>query len=302
MGKLDLLDGIPEFVATVEGGSFSAAARLTETSVANISRKVNSLERRLEQQLLKRNARGCTLNEGGQRFYKQCRALLDGLEEAHDEARLGRTELKGPIKISLAGHFAEVRLLPLLADFAAEYPRIDLFINVIARNVDLVGEAVDLSVRLGPLADSGLIARSFTRFQVRTLVAPGLLEAMGDLKQPADLDPVHCLSLMGRAWSFRRGDELHGLRPAGRVGSDNGLALVAAATRGLGVIQVPSYYGEAQVEQGLLQPLFEDWQSGEAFEFFLVFPPTRYIPERVRVLADFLQKRVQDAVHAGAAG
>ncbi|WP_410951449.1 LysR substrate-binding domain-containing protein [Pseudomonas sp. S1(2024)] len=80
--------------------------------------------------------------------------------------------------------------------------------------------------------------------------------------------------------------------PAGRIGSDNGLALVAAACKGLGIIQVPSYYANVEVEEGRLIPIFTDWHSDDVFKFFLVFPPTRYIPERVRVLADFLRSRV----------
>ncbi|WP_277963397.1 LysR family transcriptional regulator [Pseudomonas sp. RIT-To-2] len=292
MAKLTLLDGIPEFVATAESGSFSAAAKLLATSVAHVSRKVGTLERRLEQLLLQRTARGCVLNEAGQQFYKQCRTLLDGMEEAHDEARLGRAEIKGNIKISLAGHFAETTVLPLLADFTDRHPNIQLFVNVIARNVDLVGEGVDLSIRLGPLADSTLIARHLITFPGRTLIAPELKAQASALVSPLDLDPSLCLPLVGRPWHFKRRDAAHVLQPRGRLGSDNGLALVAAACRGLGAIQVPSYYGVEEIRRGELVPLFEDWHSGEAFEFFLVFPPTRYIPERVRALAAFLQERL----------
>lgn len=292
MGKPGIIDAIPEFVATVETGSFSAAAKLMDSSVANLSRKVGALERRLDQQLLQRTARGCVPTEAGQTFYKQCRVLMDGLEEAHDEVRLGRSKLKGSIKISLAGHFAESTLPPLLSEFAEQNPGIHLFINVTARNVDLVSEGVDLSVRLGPLADSNLIARRLITFPLRTLVAPSLLPTIAEYKHPGELPPELCLSLLGRRWSYRKGRQVQHLQPAGRIGSDSGLALVAAARMGLGVIQVPSYYGSPDVLSGDLVPIFEDWNSDDEFVFFLVFPPTRYIPQRVRALADFLQNRL----------
>lgn len=293
MGKPNILDGIPELVATIEGGSFSAAAKLLDSSVANLSRKVGALERSLGQQLLQRTARGCLPTEAGQAFYKQCRTLLDGIEEAQDEVRLGRSQLKGHIRISLAGHFAETTLPSLLAEFALEHPDIQLFINVTARNVDLVSEGVDISVRLGPLADSNLIAKRLINFPLRTLIAPTLLPAVAECKHPGELPPELCLSLLGRRWSYRKGQLIHHLQPAGRIGSDNGLALVAAARSGLGIVQVPSYYGHAEVLRGDLVPLFDDWQSEDEFEFYLVFPPTRYIPERVRALATFLQQRLQ---------
>lgn len=292
MGKLSIIESIPEFVATVEGGSFSAAAKLMDSSVANLSRKVGALERRLDQQLLQRTARGCVPTEAGQAFYKQCRVLLDGLEEAHDEVRLGRSELNGSIKISLAGHFAESTLPPLLSEFAEQNPGIHLFINVTARNVDLVSEGVDLSVRLGPLADSNLIARRLITFPLRTLVAPSLLSMIAKFKHPGELPPELCLSLLGRRWSYRKGQQVQHLQPAGRVGSDSGVALIAAARMGLGVIQVPSYYGNPDVLSGELVPIFDDWQCDDEFVFFLVFPPTRYIPQRVRALADFLLYRL----------
>lgn len=293
MGKLNILDGIPEFVATVEGTSFSAAAKLMDSSVANLSRKVGALERRLDQQLLQRTARGCVPTEAGQAFYKHCRVLMDGLEEAHDEVRLGRSGLKGGIKISLAGHFAETMLPPLLAEFTQQNPGINLFVNVTARNVDMVSEGVDVSVRLGPLADSNMIARRLITFALRTLIAPSLLPAVADCKRPDELPTQLCLPLLGRRWSYRKGRQIQHLQPAGRFGSDSGLALVAAACKGLGIIQVPSYYGVPEVHNGELIPMFDDWRSDDEFAFFLVFPPTRYIPERVRALADFLQNRLQ---------
>lgn len=296
MVKPNILDGIPELVATVEGGSFSAAAKLMDSSVANLSRKVGALERRLDQQLLQRTARGCIPTEAGQAFYKQCRVLMDGLEEAHDGARPGRSELKGSIKISLAGHFAESTLPPLLAEFAELNPNIHLFINVTARNVDLVSEGVDISVRLGPLADSNLIARRLITFPLRTLVAPSLLPAIADCKHPGELPSALCLSLLGRRWSYRKGRQVQHLQPSGRVGSDSGLALVAAARKGLGIIQVPSYYGNEDVLKGDLLAIFDDWQADDEFEFYLVFPPTRYIPERVRALADYLQSALTPAL------
>lgn len=292
MGKPSIIEAVPEFVATVESGSFSAAAKLMDSSVANLSRKVGALERRLDQQLLQRTARGCVPTEAGQTFYKQCRVLIDGLEEAHDEVRLGRSELKGGIKISLAGHFAESTLPPLLSEFAEQNPGIHLFINVTARNVDLVSEGVDLSVRLGPLADSNLIARRLITFPLRTLVAPSLLPKIAAFTQPEELPPHLCLSLLGRRWSYRKGRQVQHLQPAGRIGSDSGLALVAAARMGLGVIQVPSYYGSPDVLNGDLVPIFEEWKCDDEFVFYLVFPPTRYIPQRVRALADFLQNRL----------
>lgn len=292
MVKPEALEGIVEFVASVECGSLSAAAEATATSVANVSRKVSALEARLEQQLLMRSARGCTPTDAGYTLYKSCRTLLDGMEESFDEMRPCRPSLRGEIKISLAGHFAEKQILPLLAQFCSAHPGISLSIGMIARNVDMVAENVDMCVRVGPLADSSLIARKLIDFPLRTLASPGLIERIGPVGEPRQLDPDQCLPFMGRDWNFTKERRRHRVEPAGRILSNSGVALIAAAVQDLGVIQVPSYYGNEALARGELEVILEDWQSADRFEFYLVFPPARYVPQRVRSLADFLRDRL----------
>lgn len=292
MVKLDALEGIVEFVATANAGSFSAAADATSTSVANISRKVAALEKRLSQQLLLRTARGCTLTEAGQNFYQTCRGLLDGLEESFDALQPGVTELQGSIKISLAGHFSEQYILPLLAAFSEQHPGVSVNVNVTARNVDLVAENVDMCVRVGPLLDSALIARKLIDIPLRTLISPVLSEKLGKITSPDDLPESKCLPLLGRRWYYQKDGVSKTIEPRGRFASDNGMALVAAAARGLGAIQVPSYYGQQALDSGELITILEDWHPRESFEFYLVFPSAKYLPQRVRALADFLKAQL----------
>lgn len=291
-----MLDGIVEFVAAADCGSFSAAAEATSTSVANISRKVAALEKRLAQQLLLRTARGCTLTESGQIFYRSCRGLLDGLEESLDAMQSGISKLQGSIKISLAGHFSEHYILPLLAEFGEQHPGVSVNVNVTARNVDLVGENVDMCVRVGPLLDSALIARKLIDIPLRTLISPALRDALGQIATPDDLPDEKCLPLLGRRWYYQKDGISKTVNPRGRFASDNGIALVAAAQRSLGAIQVPSYYGQQALDSGQLVTILEDWHPTESFEFYLVFPSAKYLPKRVRALAEFLKNHLSHRV------
>jgi len=294
--KLDMLDGIIEFVATADSGSFSAAAEATSTSVANVSRKVAALEKRLAQQLLLRTARGCTLTESGQIFYRSCRGLLDGLEESFDVLQPGISELQGSIKISLAGHFAEQYILPLIADFSEQHPGVSVNVNVTARNVDLVAENVDICIRVGPLLDSALISRKLIDIPLRTLISPALRDSLGEIATPDDLPAEKCLPLLARRWYYQKDGISKSVDPRGKFSSDNGIALVAAAQRGLGAIQVPSYYGQKALDSGELVMILEDWYPTECFEFYLVFPSAKYLPQRVRALADYLKNRLSQRV------
>ena len=288
MEKVAALQGVVEFVASADAGSFSGAARALGLSVAHVSRQVAELERGLGLQLIQRTTRRSVLTDSGRAYYESCRALLEGLEEARDSLRRNQNELRGPVRISVGGHFAETHLSDLTLRFAAAHPAITLEFEVSIRNVDLVEEGIDFVVRAGPLIPSNLITRRLVSFPLVTLAAPEVRERLGDLRHASELDPTLCLSLGHRRWTFRRGAEEHAFAPRGRVHSNSGGTLIQAAVSGMGIVQLPGYYGREEVRGGRLQPLLADWTGGEPFEFHIVYPPQRRLPQRVRRLIDFL--------------
>jgi len=283
-----ILTGLVEFLSAAESGSFSAAARTLGVSIAHVSRRVAELEQDLGVQLIQRTSRRRVLTEAGQSYQASCRALLDELEDARDGLRRNRDELRGRIRLSMGGHFAEAYLSPILLRFALSHPGLALDVELSGRNVDLIEEGVDLAVRAGPLAPSSLVTRRLAAFPLVTMAAPVLMGQLGDIVTPQALDPTLCLSLGHRAWTFRQGAITQGFIPQGRVHSNSGSTLVRAAVAGLGVVQLPGYYGRSEIEQGLLQPILDGWSPPEPFEFHIVYPPQRRLPHRVRRLIDFL--------------
>ncbi len=292
MEKVASLQGLVEFVASADAGSFSGAARALGLSVAHVSRQVAELERGLGLQLIQRTTRRSVLTDAGRSYYESCRAVLEGLEEARDRLRRDQNELRGPVRVSVGGSFAEAHLSPLMLRFAAAHPGIMLEIDVSSRNVDMIEEGVDFAVRAGPLASSNLITRRLVSFPFATLAAPEVRRRLGDLQHPSQLDPVLCLSLGHRRWTFRREAEEHVFTPQGRIHSNSGNTLIQAAVSELGVVQLPGYYGRDEVSAGLLVPILIDWTAREPFEFHLVYPPQRRLPQRVRRLIDFLVKEI----------
>jgi DNA-binding transcriptional LysR family regulator len=300
VGKVLPLDGLVEFVTAAEAGSFSAAARALGVSVAHVSRRVAELERSLGVQLIWRSSRQSTLTEAGRLYHATCRTLFGGLEEGREALRRNQDELRGPIRVSVGGHFAEGHLAPLLLRFAQLHPGLDLDIEVSSRNADLVEEGFDLAVRAGPLTPSSMIGRRLAAFPLVTLAAPALLGRLGDILRPEALDPALCLSLGRRAWIFRRGASEHRFQPQGRIHSNSGSTLIQAAIAGMGVVQVPGYYGRIEVARGDLCPILEAWTSPESFEFHIVYPPQRRLPLRVRRLIDVLVAELHPAGPAAA--
>ncbi|OJT24444.1 hypothetical protein BO221_14900 [Archangium sp. Cb G35] len=295
MDKLGKLRGIIEFVAAAEAGSFSAAARQLGVSVAHVSRRVADLEKDLGVQLLKRNTRSSVLTEQGRSFHQSCRNILGALEEARDSARSAR-QLRGRIRVSTGGYYAETVLAPLLGEFAALHPGISLELEMTLRLVRLVEEDVDLVVRTGPLEPSSLVARRLISFPLLTLASPTLYTTPP--AHPRELDPRACFGLHDRSYVFHRAGEQLTFRPEGRIKSNSGTLLVRAAVTGAGVIQVPSYFGEEEVAAGRLVPLLPEWSAGE-MEFFLIYPEQQHLPARMRALIDFLLDRVRTGPPSG---
>jgi DNA-binding transcriptional LysR family regulator len=286
---IDRLRGLIEFVATVQAGSFSAASRTLGVSVAHVSRAVRDLENHVGVQLIHRTTRESTLTEIGREYFEQCKSFLEGLDETRERIQSGQSTVRGPIRISMGGFFAETRLGPLLARFALDHPLVDLDIDLNNHNVSLPTGGVDLAIRAGPLEASGLIARRLIGFPFTTLASPRLLEKIGIVDHPDALDPVLCLSLGNRQWAFRNGKEAVVVQPRGRFRANAGNLLIAAAVAGTGIVQVPAYYGQNELAEGLLTPILEPWtQNAEQFEFLIVYPPQRHLPMRVRALIDFL--------------
>uniref|UniRef100_A0A7C1T5G8 HTH-type transcriptional regulator TtuA n=1 Tax=Agrobacterium albertimagni TaxID=147266 RepID=A0A7C1T5G8_9HYPH len=290
MEKIADLGGLVEFVAAVEAGSFSAAARRLGVSVAHISRRIAASEKDLGVQLITRNTRSSTLTEQGQEFYRRSRSILDAYEEARDVARSAST-IGGRIRMTMGGHYAETVLAPLVARFSAAYPEISIELEMTSRNVAMLEENFDLAVRAGPLSHSTLMARKLVSFPLLTLASPDYPGvSSGD---PKDLDPKQCLSLCKRPWAFRRRSATTTVKPEGRVSTNSGTLLVQTAVACSGIIQVPSYYGESELASGALVQLFPDWTAPEEFDFFLVYPEQRHMPSRLRTLIDYLVDHVE---------
>jgi DNA-binding transcriptional LysR family regulator len=292
MEKITGFRGLLEFVAAADAGSFSGAARQLGVSVAHVSRQVAELERGLGIQLVQRTTRRSVLTDAGREFYQRCRLLLDGFNEAREAIRSGGEALQGVIRITIGGHFAEAHLTPALAGFAALNPGVVLDVEATSRNVSLVEEGYDFAVRAGPLPDSNLLTRKLVSFPLVTLASPELASRIGPLQHPDQLRHEDCLSLGKRRWVFHKDGESRVFRPLGRIESNSGTLLVNAAVDGVGLAQVPSYYGREELKRGTLVKVFDDWTSDEPFRFFIVYPNQRHLTARTRALIDYLVANV----------
>lgn len=293
---MGLWDGIAEFVAVVDAGSFSAAGKRLSVSTSYVSRRVADLESRLGIRLLARSTRTVSLTDAGAEYYRRCSELVSGLEEAN-QVIVGETaEVVGRIRVAAAGAFAERYVAPALADFAAMHTKVNIEIDFNSRRINLIDEGFDFAVRYGLLEDSSLIARKLTG---RTLVAcasPDYLNRHGHPIEPEELRDHACLRSNSNRWRFRYPEGFRFIRVSGPWISNNGPALSTAAKRGLGIVYTPRVNVEQALENGQLIPILQNFSDAD-LATWIVYPNRSHLPLRISRVIDFLIDRFKVDYH-----
>jgi DNA-binding transcriptional LysR family regulator len=289
--KMDRLRAMEIFVQAVDAGSFSAASRNLNTSVASVTRYVAHLEERLGIRLIQRSSRKLSLTEGGSAYYTPCRQILDDLADADSEVGATAVQPTGVIKLSVPVSFGIHHLAPRWPDFLARYPDISLELSVTDRLVDLLEDGFDAAIRVGRLIDSSLVARKLAPARMVVCAAPAYLARHGTPDTVASLAEHRCLSnsymTPGDDWTLCRQDEACKVRVAGRVHANNGDTLRAAALAGQGIIAQPSFLVGPDLAAGRLVELLPGWEMQE-LGIYAIYPSRRHMSAKLRVLLDYL--------------
>lgn len=280
-------EGVSEFVAVAECGSFTAAANKLASTVVKVSRRVTQLEQRLGVKLLHRTTRKVTLTEAGRVYFGQCKHLVEGLESAELAVTQMQSEPRGLLKVTAPVTYGEKYIAPLAHQFLQQYPQVDLDLNLTNQTLDLVDSGIDVAIRLGRLQDSTLIAKRLGDRQLLVCAAPDYLAAHGEPRTLAQLRQHQCLIGSVDVWRFREQGNAKALRVTGRIRCNSGVALLDAARAGLGLVQLPEYYVADLLAAGELQEVLEPYRD-EREGIWAVYTPNRNLSAKVRLFIDFL--------------
>ncbi|MEM7569366.1 MAG: LysR family transcriptional regulator [Pseudomonadota bacterium] len=279
--------GVVEAVAVAETGSFTAAADLLNTTIANVSRRVSDLERRLGSKLFVRSTRSVTVNPDSAVYIARCREILDLLDEAENQLSTQLTQLSGTIRITAAVEFGVRVIAPFVTRFQQEHPDVSIDLDLSNDRYDLVGGQYDLAVRTGEIPDSTLIARRLGERQLLMAAAPAYLEAFGVPETPADLRQHNCLCGTSRRWRFLHKGKAVTQQVQGRSRCNSGAAITQMALGGLGIAQLPDFYLAAHLHSKALKRILEDYEPAPE-GIWIVRPDNRFVPKRVRTFIDAL--------------
>jgi LysR family transcriptional regulator, regulator for bpeEF and oprC len=298
---LDRIDLFRIFTRVVECTSFTRAADMLGMPRSSVSSAVAELEDRVGARLLHRTTRKVAPTRDGAAFYERCLRVIADVEEAEGLFRQSGAKPSGTLRIDVPGRIGRLILAPALPDFLDAYPDIDVSLGVTDRAVNLIEDSVDCVLRVGPLSDSGLIARPIGKLPLINVASPGYLARHGVPETPGDLANHRAVNYAspstGRVepWEWLGDGEFHALPMRGRVTVNSAEAYIACCLAGLGLIQIPAYDVRHHLERGELVEVMPAYRA-EPLPMTLLYPHRQHLARRVQVFADWLEELLKAAV------
>jgi len=280
--------GMLAFVKVAESGSFTSAAAQLGVSVSAVAKAVARLEEELGIQLLARSTRKLALNDDGRDYYSRCLQILNDIEDAEASLKSAGEAPKGQLRLSFPALFGRLTFLPRVEDFNRRYPDIVLNVSLDDRQVDLIERGLDLAVQVGEINNPRYVTRVLNRGPRVTAASPAYIKANGEPKMPEDLTRHRCIaSALFPVWPYSVKGKRIEIAVRGPLVVTGGDAVREAGLLGLGVVQSNWWTVRHDLAEGGLIEVLKPY-AVEGQPISVVYPPTRHVPRKLRVMIDFL--------------
>ena len=289
------LSGLPVLAAVLESKSFVHAGEALGLTQSGVSRAIQRLEDRLGLRLFERTSKMVRLTEDGKKFCEEALPLLTQLEEVAESVQNVSGTVRGQLRVNADPTFSRLFLAPRLEKFLAAYPGLHLDLVVRDRLGDMVADGFDAAIRFGDPEPSALIARRLLQVQILTCCSPAYIARRGQPKTPAELQSGQHECLLFRdpltarpfPWEFHQGKKRLTVAVSGRLIVNDALTQLEACLSGHGIAQIMNLNSESLLKSGKLINLFPAW-SDELFPLYLYHTSRRFVPAKVKALAEFL--------------
>ena len=289
---MDHFRQISTFVEVIARGSLSAAARAEGIAPAMIGRRLDALEARLGVKLLQRTTRKLALTDEGTAFLEDCQRILAELEEAEAAVSERSARATGHLVVSAPAGFGRQHVAPLVPSFLAEHREVSVNLNLSDRVVDVIGEGVDIAIRIASLTDSNLVGVKLADNHRVVVATPGYLKRYGTPQTLDELSKHNCLAISSqgsqRGWTFRDHGKIVTMKVSGNMVCNDGAVLHDWAMAGRGLAWRSMWEVSSEIEAGLLVPVLEQY-AAPGNDIYAVFAQRRHLPLRIRVFVDFLR-------------
>ncbi|AKU21253.1 LysR family transcriptional regulator [Massilia sp. NR 4-1] len=284
---------ISTFVEVVAKGSLSAAARAEGIAPAVIGRRLDALEQRLGVKLLQRTTRKLALTDEGAAFLEDCQRILGELEDAETAVAERSARATGHLLISAPAGFGRQHVAPLLPSFLAEHREVTATLNLNDRVVDLIGEGVDVAIRIASMSDSNLVSAKLADNRRVVVATPAYLKRHGKPLALDDLAQHNCLAISSdgsqRGWTFRENGKNVTRKVNGNMACNDGAVLHAWVLADKGLAWRSMWEVGGDIEAGRLCSVLDEY-SAPGNDIYAVFAQRRHLPLRIRAFVDFLRR------------
>lgn len=296
---MDRLTAMRHFLAVVENGNFSSAARRLGVANATITQSIKNLEASLGVRLMNRTTRKMTLTGEGATYAERSRGVLEALDQLDTEVAQSATEPAGHLRVELPPAIGETFVVPRILEFAELNPNVNLTVLLNPVASSLTESGIDVAIQLGELESSSLIARKIYTARKVACASPAYLSQVGSPNHPSDLLEMKCLafttpkSARPRKWTFSKDGESFEFFPNGQLRINSSKILVDLARNGGGVVYALDILLAEHLKSGDLIQLFPDWDTAER-DLYVVYHDRHNLSEKVRSFADFVAKVFDD--------
>jgi len=294
---METIAGLRIFVRVVEAGSFSEAGRQLGLAPSSVSRQINELEDSLGSRLFQRTTRKLSVTEAGELYYERATGIVTEV----DEAKLAISQLDGTptgiLRLNVPGSLSRRYIVPIVVTFQEKFPRVEIVLLASDQVMDMIEHRIDLTIRLGVLKDSSLVARKIGSGRRVICASTAYLDNTDPPKSPADLALHNCLTFRenpgSNIWKFKNSNGvLSEVSVTGNLYANDGESLVAAAAMGHGIILVPEWLVNCELREGTLQEILTNYTTTpKETPMYALYPRQRHLPPKVRAFIDFIVER-----------
>lgn len=286
---------IAAFVLVAKAGSYSAAARESNIPKSTLSRQVQNLEEELSVSLLLRTTRSLQLTESGKAYLQTCSRILEELTELNRATTSEQITPKGHLRITAPIEMGSYLLSPIFKEFSEKYPEISLECEYMDRFVNLYEENFDLALRAGQLQDSSLISKKLGTDKFVLVAAPDYLSKYKSPAHPKDLSQHKCLLYSAGPnhlnWALQNDKQKIKLDIKRQYIFSSLNSILKMAQSGMGIALLPEFLVAESLITGELVHVLPKWCT-QANPYYLVYKPQKFMPNRLRVLLDFLNQKL----------
>lgn len=277
------------FTRIAQTHNISLAGKELGLSPAVASSHINKLESALGVRLIHRTTRQVSLTEDGRAFLPHALDVLESVDTAYASVGVGDICPKGKLRVTASASFGRMHLLPALDAFLQRYPDLNIDLNLSDTIVDIVEGGFDVAIRDAALADSSFIAKKLAPVKRLVCASPDYLATFGEPKTPDDLAVHRCISFMGLdRWTFLSDGVPQAVKVNSVLRVDNGETARDAAVRGMGLTICSLWACYEQLQRGELVPVLGDYPLAKETAIWALFPSSRLLAPKVRLLIDFL--------------